>query len=814
VGRNSQLDQLEETLSAEQKPPKVAIFGLGGVGKTQIALELAYRTQERYPECSIFWVPATNSESLQQAYLEIGRQLRIPGLEQEQADVKKLVQRYLSGESAGRWLLIFDNADDIDMWINRDGAKDVSPGLIDCLPQSNQGFLVFTTRSRKVAVKLTQQNVIEVLGMDEDLARQLLRKSLINQDLVQNHQDTVNLLKQLTFLPLALVQAAAYINENGITLSDYLSLLDDQEQNVIDLLSTDFEVEGRYRDSKNPVVMTWLISFKQIRQRDPLAYDYLAFLSCVSPRDIPQSLLPPAQSRKKEIDAIGTLSAYSFVSRRSATNSLDIHALVHLATRNWLRREESLAKWTAQAITRLGEVFPDNDHENRSVWRLYLPHAQYVLDSSFNVDGVEEKGVLLWKFGMCLYSDGRYNEAETPILRVMETRRKVLGLEHPDTLTSLGNLALTYWNQGRWTEAEELGVQVMETTRRVLGPEHPFTLVSMANLASMYMSQGRWTEAEELQVQVIKKRRKVLAPEHPDALTSLANLASTYWNRGRWTEAEELQVQVMETRRRVLGPEHPDTLNSMNNLTLTYKDQGRWTEAEKLGVRVMETTRRVLGPEHPDTLASMANLALTYRDQGRWTEAEELEVQVMETRRRVLGPEHPDTLASMNNLASTYRDQGRWTEAEELEVHVMETTRRVLGPEHPFTLVSMANLASTYRNQGRWTEAEELGVHVMETRRRVLGPEHPSTLTSMNNLAWTWKSQGRNREASELITTCCELLTEKLGADHPNTKACLKTLNAWKAGAPKDHTALSCNGEPHKPQLSPSRKERTVVTRP
>ena len=624
VGRNSQLDQLEETLSAEQQPSRVAIFGLGGVGKTQIALELAYRTQERYPECSIFWVPATNGESLQQAYLEIGRQLRISGLEQEQGDVKKLVQRYLSDESAGRWLLIFDNADDIDMWINRDEAKDAPPGLINYLPQSNRGSLVFTTRSRKVAVKLTQQNVIEVSEMDEDLARQLLRNSLINQDLIQNHKDTVNLLKQLTFLPLALVQAAAYINENGITLSDYLSLLDDQEQNAIDLLSTDFEVEGRYRDSKNPIVMTWLISFKQIRQRDPLAYDYLAFLSCVSPRDIPQSLLPPAQSQKMEMDAIGTLSAYSFVSRRPATNSLDIHRLVHLATRSWLRREESLAKWTAQAVARLGEVFPDNDHENRSVWRLYLPHAQYVLESSFNEDGVEEKSVLLWKFGMCLCSDGRYNEAEMPILRVMEARRRVLGPEHPDTLASMNNLALTYSSQGRWTEAEGLEVQVVEITRRVLGPEHPDTLTSMNNLASTYRDQGRWTEAEELEAQVVETRRTVLGPEHPSTLTSMANLASTYWNQGRWTEAEELEVQVMEPRRRVLGPEHPSTLTSMANLASTYGNQGRWTEAEELEVQVMETRRRVLGPKHPDTLTSMNNLAWTWKSQDRNHEASEL----------------------------------------------------------------------------------------------------------------------------------------------------------------------------------------------
>jgi hypothetical protein len=270
--------------------------------------------------------------------------------------------------------------------------------------------------------------------------------------------------------------------------------------------------------------MTWLISFKQIRQRDPLAYDYLAFLSCVSPRDIPQSLLPPAQSQQKEVDAIGTLSAYSFVSRRSATNSLDIHRLVHLATRNWLRREESLAKWTAQAVTRLGEVFPDDVHENRSVWRLYLPHAQYVLESSFNEDGVEEKSILLWKFGMCLYSDGRYNEAETPILRVMETRRRVLGPEHPSTLTSMSNLASTYWNQGRWTEAEELGVQVMETRRRVLGPEHPDTLTSMNNLAWIWKSQGRNHEASELITTCCKLLTEKLGADHPNTKACLETL--------------------------------------------------------------------------------------------------------------------------------------------------------------------------------------------------------------------------------------------------------------------------------------------------
>ncbi|KAJ9655817.1 hypothetical protein H2201_008719 [Coniosporium apollinis] len=163
----------EKTLFSEGQTSKVAITGLRGVGKTQIALELTYRTREKYPQCSIIWIPATNVESLQQAYLEAGRQLGISGLEEEQADVKKLVQRHLSQQSAGRWLLLFDNTDDINMWINNAGNENKPPSLIDYLPRSSQGCLIFTTRNRKIAVKLAQQNVMEVPEMDKDIATQL-----------------------------------------------------------------------------------------------------------------------------------------------------------------------------------------------------------------------------------------------------------------------------------------------------------------------------------------------------------------------------------------------------------------------------------------------------------------------------------------------------------------------------------------------------------------------------------------------------------------------------------------------------------------
>jgi hypothetical protein len=194
VGRDSQLKRLESVLFTERQPAKFAISGLGGIGKTQIALELAYRVKETHPNYSVFWVPATNAEGLQQAFRNIGQQLGIVGLEDEHGDVKKLVQQHLSQQSAGQWLFILDNVDEIDMWNNE---------LRDYLPKSRRGCVICTTRSRKVAIKIAAApNVIEVPEMDEGMAMQLLAKSLIHQELLVSHQDALKLLEQLTFLPL------------------------------------------------------------------------------------------------------------------------------------------------------------------------------------------------------------------------------------------------------------------------------------------------------------------------------------------------------------------------------------------------------------------------------------------------------------------------------------------------------------------------------------------------------------------------------------------------------------------------------------
>jgi tetratricopeptide (TPR) repeat protein len=817
-------------LSANDRTAKIAIIGLGGVGKTHLVLELLFRVKEKHPTLSVVWIPATNKESLHQAYLDAAQQLGIPRWEDNKEDVKSLLQEHLGRESSGRWLLVFDNADDRDMWIAEPESgletRQGSRPLIDYLPKSNQGAILFTTRDRKLAVKLAQQNVVEVPAMEEGAAAQLLGKCLVDPKLVDSQEDTSAMLLQLTYLPLAIVQAAAYINENGIAIADYLSLLAEQEEEVIDLLSEEFEDDGRYSNVKNPVATTWLISFEQIRRRDPLAADYLSFMACAEPKDIPQSLLPPGPTRKKEIDAIGTLNAYSFVTRRSANMVLDLHRLVHLATRNWLRMEEQLSKWSKRVIMRLDEVFPNHSHKNRSLWRTYLTHCRYALQSGLVDKDWKTRMDLMRRYTMCLYQDGLWDETETSISQILDTDRKDLGADHPSTLNCMATLASTFCNQGRWGAAENLFVQVIETLKQTQGADHPSTLDCMANLASTYRVQGRLEAAEELDVQVIescenKLREDYIAPlssmanlaveeltmqviethteklgaDQPDRLTnmarlalrllsSMANLASTYRDQGRWKAAEELDTQVLERLNEVKGADHPDTLRSMANLATTFWEQGRWEAAEVLFGQVMETSKKMLGADHPDTLASMSNLASTFLEQGRCKAAEVLFIQVIETSKKTLGADHPDTLESMSNLAATLLQQGRLEAAEDLSMHIIATKTKRLGADHPSTLASMSNLASTFWEQGHLEAAEDLFVRVIESNRKRLGAYHPDTLGSMSNLASTLLRQGRLEAAEYLFVRVIGAKNIKLGADHPSTLISMSNLAStfWEQG--------------------------------
>jgi len=356
------------------------------------------------------------------------------------------------------------------------------------------------------------------------------------------------------------------------------------------------------------------------------------------------------------------------------------------------------------------------------------------------------------------YTDlGLYPEAGRQLERAVDLRRRVLGPEHPDTLTALNNLAVAYVHEGKYAQAEALDSPTLEIRRRVLGPEHPDTLTSMNNLAIVYYDEGKYAQAEALDSQTLEIRRRVLGPEHPDTLVSMNTLITVYWNQGKYAEAEVLNSQILEIRRRVLGPEHPDTLASMNNLANAYWNQGKYAQAEALNRETLDIRRRVMGPEHRYTLATMNNLAAVYDDEGKYTQAEGIDSQILEIRRRVLGPEHPDTLMTMNNLANVYEAEGRYAQAEALDRQTLEIYRRVMGPENPNTLYTLSNFASLYDRQGKYALAEIYGSQALAGRRRALGNENPNTIESAANLALAYVSQGKFVQSEPLARELVDL---------------------------------------------------------
>jgi Tfp pilus assembly protein PilF len=536
---------------------KAAIVGLGGVGKTQVALQLAYWTKKHRPEFSIFWAPALSKATLEQAFTEMARNLPIQSGGDDD-DLKVSVRRYLSSEAAGPWLLVVDNADDRDILF---GSADMLGGISDYLPESDNGLTLFTTRSREVAVSVTGSDVIELNAMDQPEAAVFLEKSLIQKDMLRDEGATAELLKELTYLPLAISQAAAYINTKQVPLAEYVKLLHGTQQDIVSLMSKEFRDNTRYAGSQNAVATTWLISFDQIRKSDNAAADLLSFISCIEPKGIPQSLFPDSESTAQLVDAIGTLCSYAFLTRREDSKVFDMHGLVHLATRIWVQREGLTATTGKKAIRHIATVFPSDDYANRNVWREYLPHAFRVLQQSKELD-IEERSELLFWVGRCLRVDGRIKEAVETLEEACQWRNRHLAEDHPSRLASQHALAIAYRANGQVKEAVVLLEQVVAIQAQTLAEDHPSRLASQHVLAIAYQANGQVKEAVALLEQVVAIKAKTLAEDHPDRLASQHALAGAYEANGQVKEAVALLEQVVAIREQVLAEDHPSRLAS------------------------------------------------------------------------------------------------------------------------------------------------------------------------------------------------------------------------------------------------------------
>jgi hypothetical protein len=506
VGRGDVLTKLQHQLF-NKGCRKVALVGLGGIGKTQIALQLAYWIKEKKQDYSVFWVPALSRASFEQTCMQIIDACGIPTADNNNA--VEAVRQYLSSKAAGKWLLVVDNADDVQTIMGSKGGDD---GLYRSLPQSDQGQILFTTRYRKVAVSVAGRDILDVPAMSRDEARSYFKESLIQEMSSTDDEVMSHLLILLAHLPLAITQAAAYMNENQIPLTEYLQLFENTDRDRIELLSAEFQDDTRYEQTQDPVATTWFISFNQIRRDNEFASRILMFLAYVEPKAVPQSMLPEGESQQQLTQAIGTLCGYRFLDRRESSEIFDIHSLVHLATRSWVAENESGKEQRQAAIARLRQIFPTDDWENREVWRQYLPHAIKLLrcpEDSWN----DERRELGYWVGRCLHVDGRVTEAVELLEHVVQIQETTLAEDHPSRLASQHALAGVYEANGQIKEAVKLLENVVQIQETTLAEDHPDRLVSQHALAGVYEANGQIKEAVKLLEHVVQIQTEIWAED-------------------------------------------------------------------------------------------------------------------------------------------------------------------------------------------------------------------------------------------------------------------------------------------------------------
>jgi tetratricopeptide (TPR) repeat protein len=682
-------------------------------------------------------VPAVSRESFEQAYRQIGLLLCIPGVTDPKADVKQLVKAKLSDEVFGQWLMFVDNADDENILFDPLNEANSTDRLIDYLPNSRKGSIIFTTRSRKAAVNLAGSDIVQLSELDEAESKKMLEQRLPQKDLRGDDKIVHEFLELLTYLPLAIVQAVAFVIGNNVRLSEYIVIYKRSEKDATELLSRDFEDQGRYRQSRNPMAITWYISFSKIREQNALAAEYLSLMACTTGAAVPASLLPPGSTELMTLEAIGTLNAYAFITERQQQPSITgvqqherifyVHRLVRLATRNWLREHNQWHIWVKTALMRFREIIPFGDHKTMKIWTAYLPHAMHVIDLP---EACETGGriSLQERVGHCEHMLGRYRAAERAHREVLRRREHKMGKENTETLKSMNEVAHALKQQGKYVEAEAMHRETLALNEKVLGKEHPDRLISMNNLAGTLRSQGKYAEAEAIDRETLALREEVLGKEHPSTLMSMSNLAYGLNSQGKYAEAEAINREMLVLRGKVLGKEHPDTLMSMNNLASALYSQGKYAEVEAMHRETLALREKVLGKEHPDTLESISNLAGALYSQGKYAEAEAMHQETLALRGKVLGKEHPVMLMSMNNLAIALHSQGKYAEAEAMYRETLALREKVLGKEHPDTLGSVSNLADFLQHQHRHEDALPLYHRAYTGYQSTLGPNHPTTL--------------------------------------------------------------------------------------
>jgi serine/threonine protein kinase/tetratricopeptide (TPR) repeat protein len=716
TGREHILQRLVDAFSREHGklwPCVQAICGLGGMGKTQVAIEYAYRFQTSYQ--AVLWAKADTTETLLAEFAGLADLLCLQQGEHDQQRDADAVKRWL--ETHTGWLLILDNVDDLAV-------------VNEFIPREGAGHILLTARSQATGT-LAQRIELEKMEPDEG-ALFLLRRAKVlvqeasladapNADIIEA-KDIVQIMDGL---PLALDQAGAYIEETSCSLFDYLGRYRRQHSALLDLRGDSASTTTH----PEPVAATWLLSFENVEHFNPLAAELLKLCAFLDPDSMLEEILTGAAVELEEpfqkmmsspaaLDrAIATLRRFSLVRRNPDTNMLTMHRLVQTILKDRMPAEVQRL-WAQRTIRAVNRVFPEGDQvATWSQCQRCMPNVRTCLPliETWHMT-FPEAARLLDQAGLYLLEHAQYTQAKILFQKALAIREEMVGPEHPDVAESLSNLAGPSLYQGMYAQAEPLFERSLAIRMRIQGPTHPDVAVALNNLALLYNQQGKYAQAEPLFHQALAIWEEVQGLAHPDVARTLNNLALLYQAQEKFARAEQFYRQAISIWERIRGPAHPDVATGLNNLAMLLHRLGKYSQAESLFQRVLEIREKTLGPEHPATAHGLHYLAKLHQSQWKYAEAELLFKHALRIRKRTLGIDHPDVAHCMHDLARLYTSIGRYEQAEPLYQQALDICDRAIGPYHPQVAEILKHYAILLSATGRKSEAVKFAIRAKAIR--------------------------------------------------------------------------------------------------
>ncbi|KAH8665059.1 hypothetical protein BGZ60DRAFT_565234 [Tricladium varicosporioides] len=829
LGREDIMAKLDAKIGSHESPQSkqvnttqsVALFGLGGIGKSQIALQHAFKQNEHYPEISIFWIHGSTSTRFEQDYKKIASEFQLPGRDDPQVDVLQIVQDWFRTQYQRPWLMIVDNVDDDHVFKPLSNGK----SLFDYLPKSAlaKGSILYTSRSRDISLDLAEDPInVPPLSPEEGL--RLLQTS----DETATIESKNALLQELDYLPLAIMQAVSFMIKRKKTILQYLELFHHSEELRLTLLKHKFISQGRQTATFDSVAATWIVSFQQIRSEDLEASNLLCLMSLLDRDSIPFSLLSNRYKEYVAFDlAVGLLESYSFITVGIEGNNCSMHRLVQSATRAWLTDQGALCNnLLSEAIQIMSVEFPDCEFENWPTCALYLPHAESALSwhgkmgisstdkiaradllskiaryykaQGFYTLAKERAEESLWTAGIidtlqslqvqCLLAaileqQGQLREAIQRYHKILKKQANLLGTNHLDTLNTADHLAMALANTfspENWTTAEQLANQALAGRKLLLPENHPQILASIRTVGWILYKQSRYEESETVLRNCLIQREVVLGESHPltaETTTELA-LVLLELNPPKFEEAEAFLRRSAKTGVSIHGTDHPSTIITLCNLSGLLRRAGKYEEAEELQRSQLEVSKKILDRNQPTMLWCLTSLGTVLFQQAKFPEALEFLQEELSNRQNLIDQDLLAVLDLLDLRGRTYEKLRRLEEAEKDLQRAAEGRSRQLGPSDARTLQTWHNLARVLRAQGRFQDAGALLLDTLNEEEKILGKTHEQTLASHTLLGLIYYSVGRHVDAEVLFRYVVAAKEDTLGSTHESTIGARDLLEA------------------------------------